>query len=167
MPAGITISTTTEIPDERCGWMHGWLCVLGNGSVVCAVIGYYTYLAVPLLLFPALDRQRAFGLDDLTAMITGPLLCWPIAFVFAVLPLSLSYAWLRAAAPRLRFTVPIRLALGVALGLATNLLLLIVLRIAAPGLVSSGVAAFFPIPEIQTSALAVALVARRRWFGIA
>ena len=99
-------------------------------------------------------------------MITGPLLCWPIAFVFAVLPF-LSYAWLRAAAPRLRFTVPIRLALGVALGLATNLLLLIVLRIAAPGLVSSGVAAFFPIPEIQTSALAVALVARRRWFGIA
>ena len=167
MPAGTIIIKTTDTARPPCGWFTGWLWVIGAGSAVSAAIGYDTYNVVSLIVFAAIDQNRAFGLAALSALITAPVLLWPIAFVFSVVPLSLSYIGLRLIGPRLHLTFRTRLAIGVVLGLATNGLLLITLLLRRPGLVLSGVAPFFPVPEIQTSALAVALVVRRRWFGIA
>ena len=108
MPAGTTITTTTDPARPPCGWFTGWLYVLLVGSCVGAVTGYYVSIGGTVLL-----------------------------------------------------------TIGLLLGFAVNLLILCIKAWHRPPVAKIEDLISFPMIQIQASALAFALVARRRWFGVA
>jgi len=152
--------------DAPNGWWLGLVITLAVGITVSAYVGALAYN----LEYAVLHGSAQEAISSVPRALLGMILSWPTAFVVGVVPITVSYSALRLIASYVGMTVPRRIGIGLALGTAMNILVLVFDTPYDPDTGQIGLTAlrvpFFPYTEIQASALVLALVVRSRWFGV-
>ena len=151
-----TITTTTTRPPM--GWWLGWLVTLLVSVALAGVIGFLL-MGVVYAVVDANPGQLA--ILPVQAVL-GTLIYGPFVLAICLAPVTLCYALMRKLAPGLRVTMPRRLAFGLGLGAAIDLVLAMLSSAQDLHPPSAGLqaAALLPFVQIVCTTVAVALVAR-------
>ena len=144
------------------GWRDGWstTLLLGSLAISCAVLWLFELLSS--------HGDFEFALRPLAVdIIVRPLYAWPVALIVSLLPITVYYSAARALPAKWRPLFACRLLAAIAVGVVIEASVLVAVGASWNALWSNGAASFFPTIAMPTACVAVAVVTRRRWLGVA